>query len=88
MADPAHETEAENAPAKGGGLPWGLLIGVALGAAIGFAAQDLAVGLGLAVAFGITFSFLSPLVRESLDTKNLTTAENSDGASSQEKDSK
>ncbi len=52
---------------QGGGLPWGLLLGIALGVIIGLIRQDVAAGAGLAVALGICFWFLSPLVREYLN---------------------
>ncbi len=88
MADQPPKTGEANASASGGGLPWGLLLGVGLGVAIGVARDDIAMGAGLAVAFGISFSFLSPLVRNQLNkNKSDGAAEDSDSASSQETDS-
>jgi hypothetical protein len=89
VADQEPTQQESSTPAKSGGLPYGVLLGVALGAATGFALEDLAIGMGLAVAFGITFSFLSPLVRESLSKKTPEdAAADHSGASSEEHDDK
>ncbi|WP_440959153.1 hypothetical protein ACFELO_03310 [Oceanicaulis sp. LC35] len=89
MTDPAPEVQEDKTPSKPGGLPIGLLIGVVLGFALGLLRGDVASGAGLAVAFGICFWILSPLVRKILDPKTSDdAAEDSDSASSQEKDSK
>lgn len=89
MADLEPSEQMDSTPANGGGLPWGLLMGVSVGVATGFAHGDMAIGAGLAVAFGITFSFLSPLVRETLNKlKSDDAAEDSVSASEKEKDSR
>lgn len=64
---------------------YGLLIGIALGVAVGAFRNDLGQGAGLAVAFGISFAFLAPLVR-TIGAKQTSEAAADDSAAPQEHD--
>lgn len=84
-----NETEAQSGKdsAKRGGIPIGLFIGAVIGYSIGLVKGDVAAGAGLAVALGISFWFLTPLVRKIFANKTSDDAADT-SASSQEKDSK
>lgn len=89
MDTPEPEAQSAKRPAKRGGIPIGLFVGAVIGYSIGLIKGDVAAGAGLAVALGISFWMLTPLVRKILAPKTSDdAAEQSNSASSQEKDSK
>ncbi len=88
MSEPAAKQDDQAAPQKRSVWPIGLITGVAAGIALGFARGDVAMSASTAVALGICFAFLAPLVRDLLTRqKSDDAAEFSARASSQEKDS-
>jgi hypothetical protein len=85
MAGPNREDGEKQPPAQRSVWPIGLTIGVIAGFALGFARGDAASSAGIAVALGISFAFLSPLVRDLLTKKKSADAvDPDDNASNQE----
>ncbi|MGY6628053.1 MAG: hypothetical protein ACXIVL_06015 [Oceanicaulis sp.] len=85
MADPDREHVEKPSPEQRSVWPFGFIVGVIVGVAVGFVRGDAATSAGTAVALGITFAFLSPLVRDLLTKKKSGDAVHSDdNASKQE----